>query len=37
MEGNHRISEMHDLNERGIRVRLQKPINYGEVQKFTKA
>jgi DNA-binding NtrC family response regulator len=32
MEGNHPISEMYDLHERGIRLCLQKPINYNEVR-----
>src|SRR6266403_4759276 len=27
MEGNHPISEMYDLHERGLRLCLQKPIN----------
>ena len=32
MEGNHPISEMYDLHERGIRLCLQKPINYNDVR-----
>ena len=32
MEGNHPISEMYNLHERGIRLCLQKPINYNDVR-----
>jgi DNA-binding NtrC family response regulator len=33
MEGNHPVSNMYDLRERGIRLCLQKPINYNDVRK----
>ena len=33
MEGYHPISKMYDLRERGIRLCLQKPINYNDVRK----
>ena len=33
MEGNHPVSKMYDLRERGIRLCLQKPINYNDVRK----
>src|SRR6266404_8450083 len=33
MEGNHPISEMYDLHERGLRLCLQKPINYNDVRR----
>ena len=33
MEGNHSVSKMYDLRERGIRLCLQKPINYNDVRK----
>jgi DNA-binding NtrC family response regulator len=36
MEGNHPISEMYDLRERGIRLCLQKPINYSDVRRATE-
>ena len=32
MEGNHPISEMYDLHEHGLRLCLQKPINYNDVR-----
>ena len=32
MEGYHPISKIYDLRERGIRVCLQKPINYSDVR-----
>ena len=32
MEGNHPISEMYDLNERGIRLCLKKPILYDKLR-----
>ncbi len=32
MEGHQAISEPHDLKARGIRLYLQKPINYGDLQ-----
>ena len=33
MEGNHSVSKMYDLHQRGIRLCLQKPINYEDVRK----
>jgi DNA-binding NtrC family response regulator len=33
MEGYHPISKIYDLRERGIRLCLQKPINYNDVRK----
>ena len=33
MEGNHPISEMHDLKQRGIRVCLKKPIIYDDIRR----
>ena len=33
MEGNHSVSKMYDLHQRGIRLCLQKPINYKDVRK----
>jgi CheY-like chemotaxis protein len=33
MEGDHPVSDAGDLTERGIRVRLKKPIVYAEVQQ----
>ena len=33
MEGYHPISEIYDLRERGIRLCLQKPINYSDVAR----
>ena len=33
MEGNHPVSKMYDLNQRGIRLCLQKPINYNDVRR----
>jgi len=33
MEGNHPISKMYDLHQRGIRLCLQKPINYHDVRR----
>jgi DNA-binding NtrC family response regulator len=32
MEGNHSIPEMYDLHEHGLRLCLQKPINYNDVR-----
>ena len=33
MEGNHPVSQMYDLRERGVRLCLQKPISYKDVRK----
>ena len=33
MEGNHPVSKMYDLRERGVRLCLQKPISYKDVRK----
>jgi DNA-binding NtrC family response regulator len=36
MEGNHPVSKMYDLHQRGIRLCLQKPINYNNLRKVIR-